>query len=160
MTPLEMCATKLTWCFNHGQDIDSVKDTAEVLYREIDLLKPSSLWLGSHHCILLINEPPKNKNLDLSSVYMILPLGSSVPETIYEDLKKTFKNLVLTFNVLGMTEISVPFTFSNTSKHYGGVGPGAILKLVDPETGKICGPDEIGEIFIKTEYHTNGKLTI
>ena len=156
LTPLELTENAIQVCFNHSEDLD-LTDTCEAIYKEIDQFKPNYLMFGSHHLILLSNQPPKDKTLDLSSVYMVMPLGSTVPKDLYEILKKPFPNLVCCFNVLGMTEISTAFTMTNTVKHLGGVGAGSVLKLVDPETGKLCGPGEVGEILIKPEAHTNGK---
>ena len=34
---------------------------------------------------------------------MVMPMGSSVPPTLYEDLQKNFKKLMFVYNVYGMT---------------------------------------------------------
>ena len=57
----------VTLVFNHGADIDEI-DTCEVLYKEIDKFKPTWLVFGSHHLVLMSQQKPKDKSLDLKSV--------------------------------------------------------------------------------------------
>lgn len=40
---------------------------------------------------------------------MVMPMGSSVPPTLYEDLQKNFKKLMFVYNVYGMTGTYVIF---------------------------------------------------
>ena len=64
------------------------------------------LICGSHHLALLSQNDPKNKDFNLSSVWVAMPMGSTVPSNILENLKKNLKNLRMIYNVYGMTEIS------------------------------------------------------
>ena len=101
---------------------------------------------------------------------MVMPMGSSVPPTLYEDLQKNFKKLMFVYNVYGMTgtyvifnlikcawcsknpeikpqhdfaEISAALTNSMDVKCLGHVAEGAVVKIVDPDSGNICGPNEV-----------------
>ena len=91
--------TRKTFVFNHGNDLEKSGDTCELIYREVDKFKPQSMICGSHHMVLLSKQGPKNKYLDLSSVMVISPRGSTIPLTLYEDLKDVFPNLVVILQV-------------------------------------------------------------
>ena len=121
------------------------QSVAESLYREIDMFKPLYLLCGSHHIVQLCQQNPKDKSLDLSYVRMVSPTGSTVPPTTYQDLKKNFKNLVAVINAYGMTEFVGYWAaaVSTDVNYLGGVAPGSVVKIVDPETGEICGPHEV-----------------
>ena len=105
LVPFYILNTQSTLIFNHGPDIDN-DDTCEVLYQEIDKFKPSSLMFGSHHFIQISKSPPKDKYLDLSSVILAFPMGSSIPISLYDDLKHSFTKLVAIAHLYGMTEFS------------------------------------------------------
>ena len=147
ITPLQIIGEAKGFIFNHGPDIDngSSQSVAESLYREIDMFKPLYLVCGSHHIIQLSQQNPQNKSLDLSYVRLVSPTGSTVPPTTYQDLKKNFKNLVAVINAYGMTECIGYWVvaFSVDATYLGGVAPGSVVKIVDPETEEICGPHEV-----------------
>ena len=50
-------------------------------------------------------QKPKDKNLDLSSILVVSPMGSTVPQTLYQDLKTFFPSLVFVFQHFGLTEM-------------------------------------------------------
>ena len=47
----------------------------------------------------------KDKNLDLSSVKFVMPMGSTVPESLCEDLQKFMTGMQFVYHIYGMTEI-------------------------------------------------------
>ena len=85
--------------FNHGDDLEKSGDTCELIYREVDQFKPQSMVCGSHHMVLLSKQGPRNKYLDLSSVMLVSPRGSTIPLSLYEDLKVNFPNLAVILQV-------------------------------------------------------------
>ena len=93
-SPLQflLSSFKATVVFNHGDDIDK-GNTCEILYNEVDQYKPGWMMCGSHHLVLLSKQRPKNKTLDLKSVWVVSPMGSTVPNTLYEDLKQSLTSL-------------------------------------------------------------------
>ena len=143
ITPLQIMASARTFVFNNGADIEG--ETTEILFKEINEFKPVFLLCGSHHLVLLSQNNPKNYNLDLCSVLAAAPAGSTVPHSILEDLKKNFKNLSIVFNGYGMTEIVGYWGIivSMDIKVLGGVAPGSIVKIVDPDSSQLCGPNEV-----------------
>ena len=53
------------------------------------------------------------------------------------------KKLMFVYNVYGMTEISGALTNSMDVKCLGYVAEGAAVKIVDTDSGNICGPNEV-----------------
>ena len=156
-TPFENLVKKTQVVFNHGADIESI-DTCETLYREIDLFKPKRLTFGSHHMVQLSQNGPKDPNLDLSSVLFASPMGSTVPTTLYEDLKKYFKSMICIAHGYGFSESYTVLALTFDLQYLGQIGPDVFIKLVDPETGTICGPQETGEIYVQGGVPMKGYL--
>ena len=46
-------------------------------------------------------------------------------------------------NYYGLTEFGRAIANSMDMSKLGGVAPGAVVKIVDPETGKILGPNKV-----------------
>ena len=145
--------------FNHGTDIDI--DAAQILFREIDCFKPIRIVFGSHHMLQLSKQKPTDKSLDLNSVLMASPMGSTVPDTLYSDLKKSLTSLVLVAHGYSQTECYptlLSLTFDLKLATLGKIGPNIAIKLIDPESGKLCGPNEIGELYAKGGVTMKGYL--
>ena len=147
-----------SWVFNHGPDLDNAPDTCQVLFEEIDLFKPSYLMFGSHHLVMLSKAKPK-KPLDLSSPMLVMPMGSTVPKSLFEDLKLNLSSLQAVAHAFALTELPTLVAFQLDSDFgLGGLGPTVVAKVVDPETGKVCSQDEIGELLIRSKVAMKGYL--
>ena len=153
----QLMASPRTIVFNHGGDIDN-DDTCELLYKEIDRFKPIWCMFGSHHFVLMSKQKPKDTKLDLSSVVFVSPMGSTVPQTLYEDLKSSFSNLATIFAFYGMTEMWQLVTLSFDVTQLGFVGWDVEVKIVDPETEELLGPNQVGEIMVKSIAVMKGYL--
>ena len=117
--------------FNHGDDLEK-SDTCELIYREVDQFKPQSMVCGSHHMVLLSKQGPRNKYLDLSSVMLVSPRGSTIPLSLYEDLKVNFPNLAVILQIYAMSEVLMAISLSFDAQiALGSVGPDVMIKLVD-----------------------------
>ena len=139
ISPFDLWSTVI---FNSGSDLDGEHCT-ELLYKEINCFKPQSMVCGSHHLVQMSQNPPINDSLDLSSVLTVMPMGTRVPDQLYEDLKKKLKSLTHVNNYYSMSEICGVITSSKDVKCLGAVYPGAIVKIVDPDNGKLCGYNEV-----------------
>ena len=104
--PLGLTNANSTIVFNHGPDLESDGDASEILYQEVDKFKPSLLLFGSHNLVEMSKQPPKDKLLDLSSVLFAMPAGSTVPDSLYSNLKTSLSNLVSVAHPYGMTELA------------------------------------------------------
>ena len=87
---------------------------------------------------------------DIATVEGILPAGSAVPGICEAKLKQMFPNLKIVFNIYGQTECGV-VSLGKENANLGTIAAGCMVKVVDPNTGKICKPNEEGELCIKTE---------
>ena len=142
-TPINIMDRAITYVFNHGPDLenDSVK-TIELLYQEIHMFQPKFVICGSHHLVLL-SQSNLRINWNLSSVTTVMPMGSTVPLTLYEDLKKKFVNLSIIYNMYGMSEVTGLISSSLNVQNLGTVAQGVIVKIVDPNTECICDANEV-----------------
>ena len=117
--------------FNHGDDLEK-SDACELIYREVDQFKPQSMVCGSHHMVLLSKQGPRNKYLDLSSVMLVSPRGSTIPLSLYEDLKVNFPNLAVILQIYAMSEVLMAISLSFDAQiALGSVGSDVMIKLVD-----------------------------
>ena len=82
-------------------------------------------------------------NWDLSSVTTFMPMGSTVPLTLFEDLKKMFENLSIIYNMYGMSEVTGLISSSLNVQSLGTVAQGVIVKIVDTNIGHICNTNEV-----------------
>lgn len=93
---------------------------------------------------------------NLSSVKRIVSYGGVMPQTLITDIKRSFPNGEL-LNLYGLTEIGA---ISMEIVNGGNVGGGKLvsnctIEIID-DNGNRCGPNENGEIFIKTKYQFLG----
>ena len=150
--PLYCVHGKTANIFNHGPDIDN-ENMCETVYALVDKFKPLWLMLGSHHLVQMSKTYPKNKSLNLKSVISASPMGSTVPLTLNEDLKKIFPNFVNVLHFYGMTELPNMGTITSDLSKLGSMWSKDMkMKLVDPDTGKLCGPGEVGEMYVSGPY--------
>ena len=133
-------------------------DTCETIYKEIDAFQPTWLVFGSHHLVLMSTQKPKDQNLDLSSILVVSPMGSTVPQTLYQDLKTFFPNLVFVFQHFGLTEMFQAALVTLDVTKLGFIAPDIEVKIVDPDTGDLLGPNQTGELLIKTLAPMKGYL--
>ena len=98
---------------------------------------------GTHHLVQLSQNDPKDKNLDLNSVSTVMPMGSTVPFTLYEDLKRNLKNLSAIYNMYGMSEVTGLISSSLDVKNLGVVAERAVVKIVSIKSGQLCGINEV-----------------
>ena len=154
-----LTASHHEFVFNHGGDIEKDEEiTCELLYKVIDEFKPFWLVFGSHHLVLMSNKRNKDRTLDLTSVIMISPMGSTVPQTLYEDLTLSFSSLIAIFQSYSMGEMLQRVTFTFDVKKLGFIWPGIELKIVDTDNGNLLGPNEVGEIMVKSLVPMKGYL--
>ncbi|CAK1548812.1 unnamed protein product [Leptosia nina] len=89
---------------------------------------------------------------DLSSVATIHCGAAPLYEETANAATQIFPNLQGLFQGYGLTETTLALTFSYNSEKSGSVGgvvDNAILKIVNPETKEVLGPNQEGEIYAK-----------
>lgn len=107
------------------------------------------------------------KDLDTTSLSMVLTGGSTITGQQILDVRKHFPGVTV-YQALGQTEVS-GLTFAHSTeteqgmKHMtekpGSVGclrSGMKVKIVDPETGASLGPNQTGELRVKSDFLMSG----
>ncbi len=136
------------------------EDGTDKLFRAIHLSKPVCIMAGSHIVVRMREaDEAQSASLDLSCLFSVIPIGSTVPEDSFECLKKKhFPKLMMVMNMYGQSEFGNVITMSSTPRFLGHVYPGTEVKIVDPETGETCGPNKIGEILARCDFVMKGYL--
>lgn len=136
-----------------------VDASSQLIFQATEKFKTKTFMMGSHHITRISNLKEKPKpDLDLSSVALIFPMGSNIPEDSFEKLKAIFPELMVVGNFYSLTEFGGLITMSFTPKNIGGVAYNTKVKIVDTETGEKLGPGEVGEIMAKCGYEMMGYL--
>ncbi|TRY79463.1 hypothetical protein TCAL_06787 [Tigriopus californicus] len=155
VTPLHSVFHHTDYFFN-GEDI--APDCLNIL-RAVDKFKPEFLVIGTHHCNQMIAlRPDVIANLDLKSIKVVAPLGSTVHSEMIRDVKILFPNCVGCLNLYNMSELGPMVAFNMSPRALGGIGTGNIVKIADPDTGEALGPHQVGEIQVKPIFHMKGYL--
>ena len=132
----------------------------DILLKAVKKAQPESLWLGAHHYVEL-SEYDIYKTItpsDVACVNKILPAGSAVPAICEKNLKQKFPNLTTIYNGYGQTEAG-GISLGTENAHLGELVSDAQVKIVNPDhPGANCGPNEIGEICLKTPNMMLGYL--
>ncbi|XP_011872347.1 PREDICTED: 4-coumarate--CoA ligase 1-like [Vollenhovia emeryi] len=106
------------------------------------------------------------KKYSLSSLKTIMFGGSTLKAKVQEELKRSLPHVKL-LQAYGMTEIGGAITIQKSHHKNGSCGTvveNVQIKIVDPESGKVLGPNQSGEIQIKalgmmTGYYRNPEAT-
>ena len=110
---------------------------------------------------MALSNPPTDDDhqpLDLSGIILAMPVGTTAPGTLFADLKKKFPNLKAVPNFYGMSEFGRTIAYSMNTAVLGVVGAGSSVKIVDPESGEVLGPNQVGEIMAKSDHVMKGYL--
>ncbi|KAK0168794.1 hypothetical protein PV327_002563 [Microctonus hyperodae] len=103
---------------------------------------------------------------DVSSINLITIGGAPLKEESQDLIRKAFPNSSV-FQAYGTTELGGAATLQSKNYKVNSVGnlvKNSQLKIIDPETGKILGPNQKGEAcfkssFMMTEYYKNPEGT-
>ena len=91
----------------HFFSAKALEGNIEVLLKAVDKFKPTAIMAGSHHIMQLANSGQARldmtKALDLSSLMLIIPLGSNVYGDVSPILKSIFPKLTAVANPYSMT---------------------------------------------------------
>lgn len=120
---------------------------------------------GVPSMFLAMVKNPQAKKYDLSSLKSGIIAGSPIFENEYMEISDSLRNLRLQTSY-GLTEASPCVTIADyddtverKAVSAGKVIPNVEVKLLDLETGKVCGPNAVGEIYVKGYNVTSGYLS-
>ena len=127
-----------------------------LIMRVAERCEASSIVCGSHHLIQLASSDMPQGQDPVSTMRILIPVGTNVYDGIFADLKGKFPCAIGVVNLYGQTEGGL-VAKSMDQKYLGGVICEAV-RIVDPETGEALGPGEVGEITYKTNCPMIGYL--
>lgn len=131
--------------------------TTDAILEGCHKYQPNVLMVGSHHALQIASVPVR-KDLNLNSVLAVAPMGAAVHVGLMDELKQHFPNMI--GGVLGFYGMSEVGTVSRAYSPavLGILAPGCQAKIVDPLTGELQGPNQVGEIIVKTPCIMKGYL--
>ncbi|XP_072764968.1 uncharacterized protein [Anoplolepis gracilipes] len=159
--------SSLYWITGLVMNLLSIVQSAKaILYSEFDeemicLLiekyKITTVFLSSS----MINRSLKAgyiKKFPLSSLKVILFGGGAIKPKIHEEIRRILSHVKI-LQTFGMTELGGSATIQCSNHKNGSCGTviqNTEIKIVDLESGKAFGPNQIGELWIKTMSLMNG----
>lgn len=108
--------------------------------------------------INFIAKSPLITNYNLSSIRIIYTAGAAVSNKTIAMIQQRFPDVII-LQAYGLTETGATLNQSLMYNSPGSVGtltPGVIAKVVDPHTGEICGPNQPGELLLKSSRIMKG----
>ncbi|XP_053374439.1 uncharacterized protein LOC128546991 [Mercenaria mercenaria] len=112
--------------------------------------------------MVMFSKYPRVSEYDLSSIKTVICGAAPLSQEI-EEVVKTKLKLPCVIQGYGMTEVGVTHANGREDFRYKSVGkilPLVEMKIVDVETGKTCGLNEEGEIWIKGPQISLGYLNL
>ncbi|XP_071573786.1 luciferin 4-monooxygenase-like [Temnothorax nylanderi] len=137
----------------------------EMTCRLIEKYKISAAFLSTNMLNRLLKSN-QLKKYQLSSLKVIMGSGTSIRPKVQEELRHILPHVQI-LQCFGMTELggSATLQLPNSKNGSNGiVSKNVQMKVVDPESGKVLGPNQSGEICIKlpgimTGYYKNPEAT-
>ena len=130
-----------------------------IFLKTIQELHPTTTYLVRTMLVQILDYPFIDK-FDTSSMKRIILGAMITPESVFLKTKEKFKNVAL-YNAYGLSEAAVRVSFAcneDVLEYPGTVGrpiKGCDMKIYRDD-GSICEADEIGEIFVHTDYIMDG----
>ncbi|XP_071639666.1 luciferin 4-monooxygenase-like [Temnothorax longispinosus] len=137
----------------------------EMTCRLIEKYKVSAAFLSTSMMNRLLKSN-QLKKYQLSSLKVIMGSGTSIRPKVQEELRHILPHVQI-LQCFGMTELGGGATLQLPNSKNGSngvVSKNVQMKVVDPENGKVLGPNQSGEICIKlpgimTGYYKNPEAT-
>ena len=108
------------------------------------------LMIGSHHTAQMKSVPREDiRDLDLTSVKLIVPMGTATHVSFPAEMKQIFPNSRCN-NAYGSSETSGICKGEGSYETMGQLVRGVVAKVVDIETGEEVGPNRPGELLVTT----------
>nr|CAH7742818.1 unnamed protein product [Callosobruchus chinensis] len=107
------------------------------------------------------------ENLDTSRLHTCVSGGAATSETLMKEIRDLLPGTFV-FQMYGQSELAGAITMFNASSvkdvllldkkpsSVGKVIPGICCKVVDPDTDELCGPNQSGELRLKSKLSMNG----
>ena len=135
---------------------EDLNDEICLIMKVAERCEVTSIICASHHLVQLASAKMPEGQDPVSTMRILMPIGTNVYDGIFDDLKEKFPCAIGVVNLYGQTEGGV-VAQSMDQKCLGGVVCEAV-RIVDPETGEALGPGEVGEITYKSTCPMIGYL--
>lgn len=125
------------------------------IYLACHRYQPHTLVTSYYHGLLLANAAAPDQRLELNSVKLIIPIGNVLSDAVIAKLKTKFPNSK-TLNGYGASEVggvAMAYTYENL----GELVRGMQVKIA-AQDGQILGPNQVGEILVRSETQMLGYL--
>ncbi|KAM7298443.1 luciferin 4-monooxygenase-like [Ixodes scapularis] len=113
---------------------------------------------GTPHWILLLAKAIEKRGIQLDSLTTIIVCGAKITPQILRQIKPLF-DLYIVKNIFGSTEVGgicKPPLAASCGHGIGFPSPMVQIKVVDVKSGKVLGPNEEGEVLVKTPCSMKG----
>ncbi|CAF2256797.1 unnamed protein product [Brassica napus] len=140
------------------------------LLSAVETHRPTHLTLVPPMVVAMVNGAKEiNSNYDVSSLHTVVAGGAPLSREVIEKFVKSYPN-VKVLQGYGLTEttaiVATMFTKEETER-FGSSGllsPNVEAKIVDPETGRLLGVDQTGELWLRSPtvmkgYYKNEEAT-
>ncbi|KAK9754328.1 AMP-binding enzyme [Popillia japonica] len=138
------------------------KFTEEKCWRYLAKYNATALFITAPDAIAMMKYGNPNK-CETPYLRAIAIFGAKTSQKNMTTLRGHFQNPMVTMNLYGISEVfGLVFSFKDISafmrkpETVGLPARGFQYKIVNPETGKNCGPNETGEIHLKTKFYMTG----
>uniref|UniRef100_A0A0C9S0A1 LUCI_5 protein n=2 Tax=Fopius arisanus TaxID=64838 RepID=A0A0C9S0A1_9HYME len=125
--------------------------TEEIIAQILEKYKVTNMMTSNTAIAARMSKVEAIKSYDFSSVQMVVFTGIGMIPEVDEFLGDIFPNAVIV-NCYGTTEVG--YVTARIKRHRklmscGQIAPNCEIKIVDPENGKILGPNQEGEMYVK-----------
>ncbi|QNU67455.1 acyl--CoA ligase [Ruminiclostridium herbifermentans] len=130
-----------------------------IFLKTIQELRPTTTYLVRTMMVQIFDYPFLDR-FDISSIKRIILGAMITPESVFLKTTEKFKNAIV-YNAYGLSEASVRVSFACSEDLLAYPGTvGRPIKGCDVtiyrDDGSVCEADEIGEIFVRTDYIMDG----
>ena len=130
-----------------SEDLD---DNIGIIMKVAEQSLADNILCGSHHLIQLASAQPMAGQEPVSTVKLLVPVGTNLYDGILMDLKDKFPSAYAVLNIYGQSEGGSGVAFGLSQKTLGQIMCPAV-RVVDPATGEALGPNIVGEIIYKSD---------
>lgn len=95
-----------------------------------------------------LTECLQKRPYNLSALMVVQMSGSLLSPVTRDAFRQQYKGVV--FNVYGISDAACGISITLSNESAGQLFPGVQVKLIDIETGRQLGPNETGELWLKT----------
>ena len=129
---------------------EDLEDNIEIILTVAGQSQADNILCGSHHLIQLASAKLMEGERPVSSVGMIVPVGTNLYDGILMDVKDKIPSVAMVLNVYGQSEGGAGVSFGLSQTNLGQIMCAGV-RVVHTATSEPLGPNMVGEITYKTD---------